>query len=157
MKAEYGSHRELANGAKQRKEIAHMRHEEKHAKQEAEAVAPAESAEQIGSVAPTEQDKNPNRLPGLSVAQTKCFYRLREGAARWHRDVTINPQGEMSAREGGKVQSWGSIHEERNVFNKIASWYYPHLTNREQYCAVMLELFPGSTKLGFLFESKGGN
>lgn len=98
-------------------------------------------------------------LPGLSIAQTKCFYRLRQGAATSpsHIDVSINADGDMFGRESnGEMRDWGSIHDERNVFNKIASWYDPHPNRREQYVAIMSEIFPRSTKLGFLFPRKGG-
>lgn len=165
MKPEYGSHgdraKRAADPANRDEGIAHMRHKEIQARQE----APAETPEQIASAKPfegcaksnTEPEQVPTRLPGLSAAQTEFFYRLKERAAKHQLVLTVTPDGEMSAQErSGQSHSWGNIHDEVRVSKLITTMIDATLSYKE-VTRLMFKLFPGSTKLGFLFESRGDN
>ncbi len=98
-------------------------------------------------------------LPGLSVAQTELFYRLRESAAKYKTIVPIAPGGEISVQRDGDRQShsWGNIHDEDCVGGLITTLIIDGTFTRKEVNSLMFKLFPGSKKLGFLFESKGGN
>ena len=146
MKPEYGSHYEPANvtAHHQDEEIVRMEHEE--TMHDAREFAP-ETLEQIP-------------LPGLSVAQTEFFYALQECFAKHSLALTVAPDGEMSACEvggshDGKSHPWGNIHDPHRVFRLIPTMYDATL-GRKEVISLMFKLFPRSTELGFLFQSKGG-
>jgi hypothetical protein len=103
-----------------------------------------------------EESEIPSQLPGLSIAQTTFFYRLRERAAKYEIPLTITPDGEIVEHgRDGRGNSWGNIHDEVRVARLIGTMIDASLTG-EEVIRMMFELFPGSTKLGFLFE-RGDN
>ena len=98
-------------------------------------------------------------LPGLSIAQTEFFYALQKRYAKHSLALTVTPDGEMSACEiggshDGESHPSGSIHDPRNVFKLIPTMYDATL-GRKEVISLMFKLFPRSTELGFLLQSKG--
>ena len=130
MKPEYGSHNEP------------------------DVLAVHRQPEEIGPIQHQE-------IPGLSVAQTEFFQSLQERFAKHKLALTVAPDGgmvtcEIGGSNDGKSHPWGSIHDERKVFQLINTMYDATLS-REEVISLMFKLFPRSTELGFLFLPKGDN